>query len=53
MDPRSIYIEELISFIDHLIPTPELRILNTQVVSEEAANEVAELLLQAGADRPL
>jgi hypothetical protein len=46
--PRSIYIEELITFIDQLIPAAELRVQDTQVVSEEAAAAVAELLLEAG-----
>ena len=47
--PRSIYIEELISFIDQLVPAETLKVMDSwDLISEEAANAVAEVLLQVG-----
>lgn len=45
--PRIVYIEELISFIDQLVPAETLKLLDSwDLISEEAANAVAEVLLQ-------
>ena len=46
-NPRIVYIEELISFIDQLVPAETLKLLDSwNLISEEAANAVAEVLLQ-------
>lgn len=47
---RIVYIEELISFIDQLVPAENLKLLDSwDLISEEAANAVAEVLLQVPA----
>lgn len=49
-NPRIVYIEELISFIDQLVPAENLKLLDSwDLISEEAANAVAEVLLQVPA----
>ena len=49
-NPRIVYIEELISFIDQLVPAENLKLSDSwDLISEEAANAVAEVLLQVPA----
>lgn len=50
---RIVYIEELISFIDQLVPAENLKLLDSwDLISEEAANAVAEVLLQVPPRNP-
>lgn len=50
-DHKIVYIEELISFIDQLVPAENLKLLDSwDLISEEAANAVAEVLLQVSSE---